>query len=114
MTEARQDCELPKWRATKKGTNRCGQVCSDAHGRRRFRWTKRGECSGQPEPPPRSKEQEEVTEFSSGALDMAGMIAGALGVPPVRLEPMPLVPLVGLSDGIAKRRSVAGRRRKEP
>lgn len=101
MTEARQDCELPKWKMTKRG-RRCGQVCSDAKGKRRFRFVKGAVCSG--EMPPPTRVQEEVSEFS--ALDShAEAMAEVLGVELIRVEPMPLIPLVGLADGIAKRRS---------
>ena len=100
-------CTQPKWRPTKKG-RRCGQTCVNEQGKRRFRWVSGQECGAKPRTQP-----DDVSEFSgsdgsdSGTVlfDSVGALAGLLGVPVERLEPMPLVPLVGLSDGNEKRRS---------
>jgi hypothetical protein len=87
--ESGRKCELPKWVTTKRG-RRCGQICLDARGRRRFRFVKGAACVGTTSP-------EDVTEFS----DPVGALAEALGVEPVRLEPMPLA-LQGLEQGIGQ------------
>lgn len=75
-------CDIPTWRETKRG-RRCGRTCTDTSGRRRWRWTKNGNC-GSPTATPQ---------------DPASTLAAALGVAPVNLEPMPLVPLVDLGAG---------------
>lgn len=92
-------CEPPTWKWTRKGQPRCGRICTNGHGKRRFRWVKGGECGGEPPPPPPSPQQAEVSEFSvlSGA-PLSEVVSAALGVPLVKLEPMPLIPLVGLPD----------------
>lgn len=101
--EPRQGCETPKWKATKRG-RRCGCVCTDERGRRRFRFVKGTECGSEVTSPSLVPEQEEVSEFSALA-GHAKALADVLGVELERVEPMPLVPLVGLADGVAKRRS---------
>jgi hypothetical protein len=95
-------CELPEWRSTRKG-RRCGQTCVDEQsGKRRFRWVSGQECGEKPRTRP-----EDVIEFAGGTPSLAEYTAELLGVPlerVERLEPMPLIPLVGLADGVEKRR----------
>lgn len=102
--ESRHSCESPRWTTTKRG-RRCGRVCVDDRGRRRFRFVKGAECGGEPSAK-LEREREEVSEFSA-LENQAEAIAGVLGVPlePLeRVEPLPLIPLVGSGGGREKRR----------
>lgn len=69
-------CEEPAPVETKNGT-RCGHVCTDERGRRRFKFVPDEDCQGKV-----YEEQSEVQEFS-----------GFGKTPLLRITPMPLIPL---------------------
>jgi hypothetical protein len=93
-------CEQPRWRTTKRG-RRCGQVCTDENGRRRYRFVPGSACAKA------SGQSEEGSAEGSGTNPEVMEFPGQgpmVGLEPVKLEPMPLLPLFGTSAGSSKRR----------
>lgn len=80
-------CEDPAPVETSTGP-RCGHVCTDDRGRRRFKFVPNEECQGKV-----YEANPEVQEFS-----------GFGRIPLVRITPMPLIPLSELMPGRRSRR----------
>lgn len=89
-------CEEPEPVETKRGT-RCGQVCTDDRGRRRFKFVPGEECQGKLYEGVPEEGSPEVQEFT-----------GFGRTPLVRITPMPLVPLSELMPGRRSRRRRGG------
>jgi len=96
-------------RDTKRG-ERCGQVCTDDNGRKRYRFVPNAVCEGASGD---AEEDDSGIGTNPEVVEFSGL-SSMVDFKSVKMEPVPLLPLVGLVDSRRdNRRFAEGSRRRK-